>query len=282
MTILINGIAETSLDVRDRGLQFGDGVFETLRLHHGHPQLWPRHWQRLCRGLDGLRIPRIREQACLDDLARVAQGPWALAKLIVTRGPGPRGYAVPTSCTPTRVVMGGEAFIPEAGGTLRLGLCRTRTVGNPLPGCKHLNRIENVLARMEWGSDWDEGLMLDAQDGVRCGTQGNVFILEGSKLLTPPVQAFGVAGTRRGWLLEQGARIGLQIETTDLPLSRVQAADAVYISNSRIGLQPACWVDRASPQVGANQGTGLKQTRPKETGPMAVMLQLGLEINALD
>ena len=272
MTILVNGMPGGLLDPSDRGLQFGDGVFETLRLVAGRPVLWERHWARLRRGLEGLAIPLPREQDCLDELRAAAGFPRALAKLIVTRGPGPRGYAIPEQVQPTRIVMGGSPLaIPDERHILRLGICNTRTGRNPLPGCKHLNRLENVLARREWGAGWDEGLMLDGDDNASCATQSNVFILEGDCLLTPPVEESGVAGTRRGWLLEHAARAGLMVQEARLSLEQVRAAQAIFLSNTRIGLMRA---------VLSGQGDRVPHGVPA-SGTLALISELGAELNAL-
>ena len=273
MMILVNGKRGNGLDPRDRGLQFGDGVFETLRLEAGRPVLWERHWARLRQGLEGLAIPLPREQDCLDDLRAAAGFPRALAKLIVTRGPGPRGYAIPDRIHPTRIVMGGTPLeILDEGHILRLGVCNTRTNCSPLPGCKHLNRLENVLARREWGADWDEGLMLDRYGNATCATQSNVFILEGGCLLTPPVDESGVAGTRRGWLLEHAARAGLVAEEAKLSLERVRSAEAIFLSNSRIGLRRAFLVGERDTLVDDGQASA---------PALAMLSVLGAELNAL-
>ncbi|AGA33251.1 Aminodeoxychorismate lyase [Thioalkalivibrio nitratireducens DSM 14787] len=272
MTILVNGEEGNRIDARDRGLQFGDGVFETLRLHGGVPQLWSRHWERLCLGLDRLGIPRVPERACLDDLSRVAAAPLSLAKLIVTRGVGPRGYAVPARVHPTRIVIGGDALSGEHDRPwLHIGVCGTRTGHNPLPGCKHLNRIENILARMEWGPDWDEGVMLDRNDHVVSGTQGNLLLLEGRTLVAPTVQEFGIAGTRRAWVMERAARAGLQVHEARVGLRRARDADAVFLSNSRIGLRPARWVGDHATLADPADGSE----------SMALMLEIGHELNEM-
>ncbi|AHE98327.1 aminotransferase class IV [Thioalkalivibrio paradoxus] len=272
MTMLVNGDEGGRVDARDRGLQFGDGVFETVRLHRGVPQLWSRHWERLCLGLDRLGIPRVSERDCLDDLARVATGPRSMAKLIVTRGVGPRGYAVPARVHPTRIAIGGDTLSGEdAREWLRIGVCGTRVGQNPLPGCKHLNRIENILARMEWGPDWDEGVMLDHNDHVVSGTQGNLLLLEGRTLVVPPVQEFGIAGTRRAWVMERAARAGLQVLETRVDLRRARDADAVFLSNSRIGLRPARW-------AGDHATLADPADRPES---MALMLEIGYELNEM-
>lgn len=272
MMTLVNGEPDDRVDATDRGLQFGDGVFETLRVKCGRPVLWDRHWQRLCRGLDMLGIPRPRERDCLDDLLRACVGTVELAKLIVTRGPGPRGYAVPARVHPTRVVMGGQPLAnPESSHILRVGLCGTRVGINPLPGCKHLNRLENVLARREWKPDWDEGLMLDAHGCVRCATQSNVFVLAEGRLLTPLVDSHGVAGTRRSWLIDECRAHGLEVRETVLDPLQVLGADTILLSNTRIGLRRAVGTDQARP---------VAEREPDDT--FRLVQQIGEKLNALD
>ncbi len=243
MITLVNGLSNQWIEPSDRGLQFGDGVFETVRLRHGQPMLWDRHWIRLCRGLDGLGIPRPLEADCLKELCRVANAPLVTAKLIVTRGPAPRGYAIPSKVSPTRIAMGGAVLAAEGQDRLlRIGVCATRTSLSPLPGCKHLNRLENVLARREWKPDWDEGLMLDEKGRIRCGTQSNVFVLEGNRLLTPSVSRYGVAGTRRGWLVDHAGSMGLDVREADLSLERLRKASAILLSSTVIGFRLAALV----------------------------------------
>lgn len=256
MKILVNGVRNQRIEPNDRGLQFGDGVFETVRMQDGRVLLWDRHWTRLCRGLDGLGIPRPLESDCLNDLREVGNAPLATVKLIVTRGPAPRGYAIPSEISPTRVAMGGaDSAVEGQDRVLGLGVCTTRTGRSPLPGCKHLNRLENILARREWQPDWDEGVMLDDQGRIRCGTQSNVFILEGSRLLTPSVSRFGVAGTRRDWLMEHGGSLGLDVREAGLSLGRLQKADAIFLSNSVIGFRLATLVvDSAESNAAASPG----------------------------
>lgn len=273
MTILVNGEPGAAVEAGDRGLQFGDGVFETVRMRAGRPVLWKRHWSRLCRGLELLGIPKPSERACLEELSRVSTDVPSMAKLIVTRGPGPRGYAVPAHPLPTRIVMGGAPLdIPDAPAILRVGVCSTRAARSPVPGCKHLNRLENVLARREWSGDWDEGLMLDAAGRVRCATQSNVFVLEQGVLLTPALNAHGVPGTRRGWLLDHAAAFGLTVREASLTLPRVRRADAVFLTSARLGLRRAA-LPGQDPAGGCSA---------PGSEPLDCIREIGEHMNALD
>lgn len=225
-----------AVDPADRGLAYGDGVFETLRLHRGEPVWWPAHWSRLCRGIAALGfLPpdeatvRAHAQALLDGHA--GEG---VLKLIVTRGPGGRGYAPPSAPEPT-VVLSRHAM-PTTPAALDLRWCATRVAAQPrLAGLKHLNRLEQVLARAEWDDPAIfDGIMLDAAGQVVGATSANVFALVGGAWLTPPVATCGIAGLMREWVLrhEPSARVDC------LEPAQLVAADAVFLCNAVRGILP--------------------------------------------
>jgi 4-amino-4-deoxychorismate lyase len=269
MTVLVNGLAEERVPALDRGLQYGDGLFETLRLRDGVPLLWDRHWARLQRGLAALAIGGLREEDCLADLQRAAGPGSALAKLIVTRGSGPRGYAPPAGARPTRICAAEPESLRPAPGPLRFGLCRTRVAASPAPGCKHLNRLENVLARAEWAEGWDEGLMRDGAGRVVCGTQSNLILIDGDAMLTPALDRCGIRGTRRDWLLDRLRSEGVAVREALLPLGQLRAAGAWFFCNTRIGLRAAVPLFATRP------------ARAPHPGLLALLQGLGEELDAL-
>src|SRR5690606_13424665 len=147
----------------------GDGVFETLAVRDGRCEFWDRHLQRLTRGCEALRLPAPRPDQLGEEagsLVRdVRQG---VLKIIVTRGSGGRGYRPSREAVPTRILMLSEWPVypddwHESGVAVRL--CEQRLGSQPaLAGIKHLNRLEQVLARMEWDdTDIAEGLLCDQQ-----------------------------------------------------------------------------------------------------------------------
>jgi 4-amino-4-deoxychorismate lyase len=119
-------------------------------------------------------------------------------------------------------------------------LCTTRLGSNPqLAGIKHLNRLEQVLARQEWNDpDIREGLLLDAEGFMIEGTMSNLFTVTGKSLATPDLTGCGVAGIMRTVVLEQAASLGLDVTVKPLPLAAVQQADEVFLTNSLIGIWP--------------------------------------------
>ena len=249
--ILVNGAAQGHVDARDRGLLLGDGLFETLRLRDGRPQLWRYHCERLQRGLGRLGFPAQSEGTLLDELARVAPGGECMARITITRGAGPRGYAPPADPEPTRIVSAGgslPAVDPAAAVPLQLGWATVRIGLNPaLAGLKHTSRLEHVLVRQSWEDHWDEAIVADALGRVSSVTQGNLWLREGATLVTPPVDEAGIAGTRRAWIMENAGRFGLRVEEAFPDPERIRRADGLYVSNARLGITPARLAETDTP-----------------------------------
>lgn len=225
-----------SFDPADRGLGYGDGVFETLRIHAGAAVWWDAHWARLCRGAEALgfappQVSTVRRHA--QDLLRTAPADGVL-KIIVTRGTGGRGYA--PACTPEPGVIFSTHPLSATPPVVDLRWCRMRWAAQPrLAGFKHLNRLEQVLARAEWDDpDVFDGIVLGIDGCVISATSANVFARIGDEWLTPPVDACGIAGLMRAWVLEcePGARV------EPLTPAQLLAADAIFVCNAVRGILP--------------------------------------------
>ncbi|MDR2875129.1 MAG: aminodeoxychorismate lyase [Methylobacillus sp.] len=241
-SFLVDGAADAAISPADRGLAYGDGVFRTLRVRQGRPECWPLHFRKLEEDCRALEIVCPSEDALLGDLdALFRDGGDGVAKIIVTRGDSARGYAVPLEGASRRIVSRSPLpRYPESwySDGVDLHLCRLRLSAQPrLAGVKHLNRLENVLARMEWSSpQLAEGLLRDEEGWVIEGTMSNVFLRSGTILRTPSFQRCGVAGVTRARILEAAPGIGLDARVGSISLQRLAAADEVVICNSLIGV----------------------------------------------
>lgn len=216
----------------DRGLAYGDGLFETLLALDGDIPWWDAHWRRLSAGAARLGIAPPGE-ALLRSAAEeiLGQGRQVL-KLILTRGESGRGY-LPGDGPPTSILSVHPAPAADAV-PLALHWCGIRMARQPaLAGLKHLNRLENVLARAECArADRAEGLMCDEQGNVRCATAANVFALIDGIWHTPDTALGGVAGVARAQLLA----LEPAIRVAELSRAMLENAEAVFLSNAVRGM----------------------------------------------
>jgi 4-amino-4-deoxychorismate lyase len=219
----------------DRGLAYGDGLFETLRVHRGDVPWWRSHWSRLRLGAERLGIPfpdeaRVRDQAA----ALFADKGDGVLKVLLTRGAGARGYAPPEDPVPTWIVSR-HAVPATPARALRLHVCETRLAPQPaLAGIKHCNRLEQVLARAEAEHvGADEGLVRDVAGNVVGATAANLFAFIEGRWATPAIVDCGIAGVCRANLLP-----ALDAAERTLPLAEVEAADAVFLCNAVRGILP--------------------------------------------
>ena len=233
----------------DRGLEFGDGLFETLAVVNGAPRLLERHLARLAHGCERLGIAMPASARLARELTLAAHGRGVgVLKLIVTRGAGGHGYAPVARARPRRTLV---ALPPrrrdprfECDGIVAR-LCCTRLALQPaLAGLKHLNRLEQVLARREWSDPAiPEGLMLDVQGRLICGTISNVFLDLGQGLVTPALTRCGVAGVMRAALLAGFAAAGHAVEERDVAAAELRTARELFVSNALIGVWPVRRLD---------------------------------------
>ncbi|MEW6646916.1 MAG: aminodeoxychorismate lyase [Pseudomonadota bacterium] len=242
--MLIDGKDSDQIAADDRGLLYGDGLFETLAVRDGVPQLWPQHLARLQRDCARLGIvPPPLELLQTEALQLCAGHARAVLKIIITRGSGGRGYRLPEHAMPRRILsLHPWPDYPEQHATqgVRARLCTLRLGSNPrLAGIKHLNRLEQVLARAEWSDpDIAEGLLLDGAGQLVEGTMSNVFLVRDGCLLTPVLDECGVAGVMRAQILELAARLGIPGVVAPLRLDDVATAEEMFFCNSLIGLWP--------------------------------------------
>lgn len=239
----VDGQPVELLSVKDRGLAYGDGLFETIAVNAGQPVLLQRHLARLAEGCVRLKIPLELPAVRTQLLAFSQQLGDGVAKLILTRGDGQRGYAPPQPAQ-SRVILQAAAkpVYPEAYAEqgVRLFACTTRLAEQPLlAGLKHLNRLEQVLARSEWqDAEHAEGLMLDSSGRVIEGVYSNLLLVSAGVLITADLSRCGVAGVMRAELLEQAAALGIECQVRDISYAELLAADEVMLCNSVYGVWP--------------------------------------------
>lgn len=238
--MLIDGVVADRISALDRGLAYGDGLFESIRLVGATAPLWPRHMQRLSESCDRLRMPAPDPAQLWREVQAVTRDmPHAVVRITITRGIGERGYALPTAPRPTRVVA---AFAPPqiSGDSytqgVRMRVCDIRLAEQPmLAGMKHLNRLEQVLARAEWNDPAiAEGVLRDSHGRVVSATMANLFAVIDGALLTPALDHCGVAGVARAEVLA----VRPQTWVGELTLDALHGASEIFLSSSVRGILP--------------------------------------------
>lgn len=268
MRVLVNGREGEGINPMDRGLHYGDGLFETMAVQGGRVRFLDWHLERLAEGAARLAIPLPEPETLRAEIAAVSAADRGLVKLIVTRGAGARGYRPPPRPEPARVVFGlpWPALPPAAWiHGVRVGWCGLRLGRNPrLAGIKHLNRLEQVLARAEWDDvAMAEALMMDDRDHAICGTQTNLFAKIAGRWTTPGVDQCGVAGIMRRAFSTWSADRGDPVIERSLPAAELAGAAALLLTNAVIGAWPVAELaGRAmpiDPQAAAFNGWVLRQ-----------------------
>jgi 4-amino-4-deoxychorismate lyase len=255
--VLIDGQPATAVDVLDRGLHYGDGLFETIACRGGHARFLELHLQRLnegCRRL-GIRLPDPAVLAA-QIRALAATAPACIIKFIVTRGSATaRGYGAQGDEQPRTILLqypwGAEDPTPwEQGVAVRVA--HGRLGENPaLAGLKHLNRLEQVLIRAEWTDPAiQEALVFSSSGWLVSGTMSNVFLVRDKRIMTPAITVAGIRGVMRGVVMREAQRGGLMVTEAALDATALAAAEEIFLTNARIGIWPVRVLDGRGVAVG--------------------------------
>jgi 4-amino-4-deoxychorismate lyase len=244
--IRVNGQTTDSVSARDRGLAYGDGVFRTLRTQAGQPVWWEDHYAKLAADCAALMLECPDQAELCAEVCQVAGTGQGVVKIVLTRGAGARGYALPPEPATTCIVL--ASVLPQHAQVfddVRARWCELKLARQPrLAGIKHLNRLENVLARAEWNDPAiAEGLVCDDSGAVISGVMSNLFWIKDGELFTPDLSQCGVAGVARMRLLRAAARLGMGIHIDRFLPADILAADEVMICNSVMGVRRVARLD---------------------------------------
>jgi 4-amino-4-deoxychorismate lyase len=250
--MLINGERCSRIAATDRGLLYGDGLFETIAVVQKTPQFWSYHMERLQQGGARLSLALPDQTLLRQEAEQLIDEQWGesdermVLKLIITRGSGGRGYRTPEVVSPSRILScTPDPYSPlqrqqNSAQGVRLYRCETQLGSNPqLAGVKHLNRLEQVLARSEWSDpEIVEGALLNQSGALIEGTMSNLFAVEQGVVYTPELIDCGVEGVMRRVVIEQLQQHGVPVRVTTLPWQRIAKMDELFCTNSLIGVWP--------------------------------------------
>jgi branched-chain amino acid aminotransferase len=226
----------------DRGLTLGDGLFETLLVHEGCALWQHEHLLRFKTSADelGMTYPEVEIAASIAALCRAARGHHVL-RLTLTRGSAGRGLASDTSdFTYFASLQPFDTQLMFQPVDLMMFASIRRNETSPATRLKTTSYMDQILAaRKATQAGFDDGLMLNSQGNIACSTIGNVFLIEGNRLITPSLDQGILPGIMRGVLMVAAAQAGFNVEERAIPSSEGKQADGLFTTNSLRFIRPA-------------------------------------------
>ena len=253
---LINGIFKKNISVLDRGLAYGDGIFETMNWRASKSnkvqiygvEYWDRHLERLKIGCNKIKLPmpskdllnsyknKILKKSLESNINR------GVLKIIITRGVGGRGYKYESNLKPTIIFLSFPAKTIDQklyNTGVKVKLCKTDILENKrISGIKHLNRLDSVIARSEWDNNYFEGLFVDKSGNLLEGTMTNIFFIKNKILYFPKLKSCGIEGIMSQVIKEKTNLFFKDFMECNLKLSEIKNFDAMFLTNSIIRVMP--------------------------------------------
>lgn len=235
----INGEPVQQLPADNRGLAYGDGLFETMRLIDNDIPLLNYHLTRLENGAS--RLGLLLDSNKLDSF---------LAQTISAAGPGQN--VLKLVCVRSGAAYGYQSGSSDADILLRISplktdsspfetaakVCSTRLACQPaLAGIKHLNRLEQVLAARELAPDISEGILLDTNSNLIEAISSNLILVSGNTWVYPDLSESGVEGVMQSYLRDQADQLGVSVETDRVSRQQLSRFDEIMLTNAVRGVR---------------------------------------------
>lgn len=253
--VFLNGqfvpLARAVVSVFDRGFLYGDGLFETIRVHRGRTFRWAQHWRRLQRGAEFLRLCLPFEEATLRQRAAELIDrnavPEGLLRVNLSRGVGPPGYATRLADSPCLVMSLHPAPAGDPGNPPRWRLI-TSSIRVPTHDraalYKTTSKLWHVLARREAEERGaEEALLLNTDGEVAEASAGNVFWVSAEGVFTPPLATGILAGVTRDLVLELCRASAIPCQEKAICAAALRRVDAVFLTLSSRGVVEASSLD---------------------------------------
>ena len=252
---LINGEFSNHVSVIDRGLSYGDGLFETMSWSYLNDEkilgveFWDRHLERIKEGCSVVKIklPAIKifknykEKILKECLKKgISNG---VLKILITRGVGGRGYKFEKNILPTIIFLSFPSRKIDKeilNNGVKLRFCEFPIFENSmLAGLKHLNRIDSVMARSEWQDDkFFDGVMFDNSENIIDGTMTNLFFSRNNVLYTPMIKKSGINGIMRQVVIENAKLFFSDVREIEIKRKTISTFDEMFVTNSVIKILP--------------------------------------------
>lgn len=248
------------VSILDRGLNYGDGIFETIKAVSGIPIFLTRHLERLESGSSAIGLSSIAMRPIMTDLRsgaieRLLKSNGlgigsAYIRITVTRGIDAGGHLPAKRPQPTAIIRTKPLDERMLQRREKKGLSAVLIRGciPSIAGIKTLNYLPNVLGRGEAASRGaDEGLFTDIKNHISEGTSSNLFIVKNGMLKTPPIKALGRAGVlpgiTRAYTLELARTNGIRAREALITTKMIADCDEAFLTNSISGIVPLISLD---------------------------------------
>lgn len=246
----VNGKPCDTVPTDDRGLLYGESVFETMAARDGMLPLWPLHWQRLQQAVAALGWPAVDRALLESELATaLPRSGKAMVRLTLTAGSGGQGYWSAEQTTLRRIIRW-QPWPDRIERARAHGLRCTVQQGDytaPLRGHKHGNRLAQVLAAKQAGAEnMDEALLANTDGQLLEGISANVIVVLSNQAFTPPGPM--VDGVGLAWLCAQCPDIGVKA----IKLDELKQASEVVMVNSVAGVRPVVWLNGQALSIGSH------------------------------
>lgn len=244
---------EAKVSVFDHGLMYGDGVFETLRAYNGVIFRLDSHLERLFSSAELIRLAiKLKKDELKDILYQsleINNLKDAYIRLSVTRGEGEIGLD-PDLCSDPTVIIISKPFVPypeelhKKGINLIISSVRRMPREVLDPAIKSLNFLNNIMARISSKKEGAlDAIMLNTQGLVTETTTGNIFLVKGNRIITPPAGAGILIGITRSAIIYLSRDISTPVLEDDLLPSDLYEADEIFLTNTSMEIMPAVMID---------------------------------------
>lgn len=260
--LVLNGTlvdrGEASVDIEDRGYQFGDGIYEVVRVYGGRLFTSEMHLKRLYSSAEklSLHIPYTMEQltAQLEALVAANQLHTGIVYLQFTRGVAKRKHHFPETSETTFVAYTSEVERPLE--KMRKGVKAVLAEDIRWLRCdiKSLNLLGNVLAKQKAAENGAYEAIQHRGETVTEGSSSNVFIVKDGVLLTHPATNLILNGITRQVVFGICGKEGIPFREEPFTVEDLCTADEVLITSTTSEVMPVVDID-GKPVAGGTPGT---------------------------
>lgn len=253
--MIVNGQTYPSevncINVYDRGLTLGHGLFETILISNGNAPLLHYHWKRLVIGVHllGIKLPfDVEELSTMIDrlvhdnkLTNITAG----IRLTITDGVSDRGLLSTGEQTPTFILT--TFFLPKnTKDSMTATIVGTRRNENSLASrIKSISYLDNILAKKEaLSGGFDEAFLLNSKSNLAEGSVSNVFMIKNKTVFTPPIADGALPGVIRDIILNELILDSIEVKEQSLNTDSLLNADEVFITNTLIGVKSITKLDK--------------------------------------